>query len=97
MQSRNKKADSEVGVGDSMINDPAKVAEHFISNFCSVGAKSDSKILHSNSSLLTFMGQSCITSFHACPASNKEFRLIIIKITSRYRFLRSTSSWNDLC
>ena len=36
---------SEIEVRDSMIEDPADVAEHFNSHFCSVGAELDLKII----------------------------------------------------
>ena len=37
-RSRKKKGIGEVRVGDSIVQNPTKIAEHFNSHFCSVGA-----------------------------------------------------------
>ena len=60
-----------------MVENPAEVAEHFNSHFCSVGAVLDSKIPRSNRSPLSYMGQRSITSFNAGPASDIEVETII--------------------
>ena len=43
-RSKKKKGISEIEVGDSMIENPAEVAEYFDSHFCLVGVEIDSKI-----------------------------------------------------
>ena len=66
----------EIKEGDSMIEDPAEIAENFIAHLCSVGAELDLKIPHSNRSPLSYMEQSSITSFYADLVSDTEVELI---------------------
>ena len=49
-----RKGIGEMKVGDSMIENPAEVAEHFNSYFCLEGTELDSKILRSNISPVKF-------------------------------------------
>ena len=60
-----------------MIKDPAEVAEHSNSLFCSVGTELDSKIPRSIISPLSNMEQNSITSFYAGPTSDFEVQSII--------------------
>ena len=71
---KKRKGIGEVKVGDP---NPAGIAEHFNSHFCSVGAVLDSKIPHSNKSPLSYMGQSCGKSFYARLTSGDEVEFII--------------------
>ena len=61
VNSKKTKGISEIKVGDSMIENPTEVAEHFNSHFCSVGAYLVLKITCSIRYLLSYMGQSSIT------------------------------------
>mgnify|MGYP006897293912 CR=1 FL=1 len=64
-------------MGDSIIENPAEVAEHFNSHFCSDDRELDSKIPRSNIYPLSFTGKNSITSFYAGSASDIEVELII--------------------
>ena len=92
-RSRKKKGISEVRVRDSTVQNPAEIAEHFNSHFCSVSAALDSKIPYCNKSPLSYMGQSSVTSFYAGPTSEDEVELIIKRLNCRSSFPRSIPSF----
>ena len=84
LRKRNKtRSPTEIEINGITTQNSTQIAEAFSPYFSSVGSNLESQIPHSNTTLLSYMGERVQSSFFASPSTAKEVEIIISELNCR--------------